>query len=58
MSVILIIFMKGVIVRTQVRMFGINEENLTFVLYGSMAIYKILIIVFNAVPYVVLRFMV
>ena len=58
LSAFLIIFMRGFIARIHGKMFGVDKKSLDSILYGTMAVYKILIIFFNVVPYFVLKFLI
>lgn len=50
-SVILIILLKDFVYKIHAKLFGVNESNLSVVIYSYLGIYKLLIIVFNIVPY-------
>ena len=39
---------------TQAKMFGVPEDKLAVILYKCLAYYKILVIVFNVVPFIAL----
>lgn len=54
-SFLAIIFLRKFIVKTQGMWYKIEEDRLYSILYNTMIIYKILIIVFNIVPYIALR---
>ena len=45
------------ITRIHSRMFGVPKDQLPLTYYGYLALYKIVILVFNLVPYIALRIM-
>lgn len=51
---ILIMVLKDFVYRIHAKLFGINEGNLAVVIYGYLGAFKLLIIVFNIVPYIAL----
>jgi len=53
-----IIFAHDFIYRMHTRWFKISEEKFDAIHYSALAFYKITIIIFNVVPYLVLRFMI
>lgn len=55
LSAILIGVFKEVIFKIHGTFFGIPKDNLTTVTYGYLGAYKLLIIVFNLVPYIALQ---
>jgi hypothetical protein len=55
LSAILIVSLKPFIGKFHGRLFGLSEETLNPILYGYLGIYKVLIIVFNLVPYLALQ---
>jgi hypothetical protein len=54
-SFLLILLARDWIYRFQGKMFRLPEEKVASTWYKSLAFYKILIIVFNVVPYIALR---
>lgn len=56
-SVVLILLMRKIICRMHSRMFGISEEAISIVLYSWLGLYKVMIWVFNIVPFVALIIM-
>ncbi len=57
LSVVILICCKASILRMHSRLFDIEEADLNRMYLGYLAHYKILILVFNLVPYLVLRLM-
>ncbi len=53
-SVVMSIVMKNFMVSVQKKLFDIETESLKLSLYDFLGLYKILIIVFNLVPYIAL----
>jgi len=49
---VLTMLMRKVGCKIHGKMFGITEENVSIILYGWLGLYKIMILVFNIVPYV------
>ncbi len=56
-NAVLILLMRKIICRMHGRMFGISEENISIVLYSWLGLYKVVILVFSIVPFVVLIIM-
>ncbi|MFK5975950.1 MAG: hypothetical protein QM493_05540 [Sulfurovum sp.] len=54
---ILIMVLKDFIYKIHAKLFGINEANLAVVIYGYLGMFKIMVIIFNIVPYVALVMM-
>ena len=54
LSTIMIVLMKRTLQKYHARLFNIREQNVTLIAYGYLGIYKVLLIVFNIVPYVAL----
>jgi len=52
LSSILIMLLKGIMCIMHGKLFGIKEDKVAIVSYGYLGIYKVLVIVFNIVPYV------
>lgn len=51
-SAVLTIMFKGFVCRMHGMIFGIDKEKVPMVLYGYLGLYRIIILVFNIVPYV------
>ncbi len=56
-STVMLLSLKGWIVRTHQKLFNIEESELHKIYFYFLAFYKILIIVFNLVPYIALKIM-
>jgi len=54
LSFFLVMPLKKVACRVHAKLFGITEQNVAVAVYAYMGIYKILVIVFNIVPYIAL----
>jgi hypothetical protein len=54
-SSLMILALRGWVYRLHARMFRLSEEKVASANYKFIAIYKILIIIFNVVPYIALR---
>ncbi len=50
-----LLFLRDFVVGIHSKLFKVPEKTVSTALYTSMIFYKILIIVFNAIPYIVLR---
>jgi hypothetical protein len=48
---------RGLIHRIHGKMFGLNENTINTMLYGFLALYKIIFIVFVFIPWIVLTIM-
>lgn len=46
--------LKSLMFKMHTKMFGVTEEQVSMIAYGYLAMYKVLVIVFNIVPYVAL----
>ncbi len=57
LSSILVMTFKGVIEKIHGKMFGIDKNNISAIVYGYLGLFKVLIIVFNIGPYVALVLM-
>ena len=57
-STIMLIIMRGWIVSIHAKMTGVSEAELPRLYFEYLGNYKILIIIFNLVPYIALRVMV
>jgi len=55
-STIMLTVFKSVVIRTHQQLTGLEADKLKPAYFHYLAFYKILIIVFNLVPYLVLRF--
>jgi len=55
LSFFLIMPLKKVMCRVHAKLFGIPEQSVATAAYAYMGIYKILVIVFNIVPYIALE---
>ena len=51
---VLIMLLKNIMCRTHAKLFGITEANVAVAGYVYLGAYKILVIVFNIVPYIAL----
>ena len=54
LTAILAIALRGFVGRLHGRLFGIEEEKVAVVTYGYLGAYRLLILVFNLVPYLAL----
>lgn len=54
LSALLIMSFRKIICTLHSNLFGINEEKISIILYAYLGIYKIILIVFNIVPYLAL----
>lgn len=54
LSSVLAMALKGTMRRTHSRLFGIKEEEVSLVAYGYLGVYRLLVLVFNIVPYIAL----
>ena len=52
LSSVLIILLKNVTCKMDGKLFGRKEESVALVAYGYLGIYKVLILIFNIVPYI------
>ena len=57
-STIMLLFMRGWIIKIHAKMTGVSEAELPRIYLEFLGNYKMLIIVFNVVPYIALRIMV
>ena len=57
LSSILIIALKGIVGKMHGKLFGIEADTVATISYGYLGMYKVLVIVFNIVPYVSLLLM-
>jgi hypothetical protein len=57
LSTIMLVACKGFVVRTHQKFFKLSEEDLNRAYFQYLAQFKILVIVFNIVPYLALRIM-
>ena len=57
LSSILIMMLKGIVCKMHGKLFGIEEDKVAIISYGYLGMYKVLVIVFNIVPYVSLLLM-
>lgn len=53
-SSVLVMIFKRVLYRAHSKMFRIPEENVAAITYGYLGAYRLLVIVFNIVPYIAL----
>ena len=56
-NAVLIILMRKILCKTHGKLFGISEENISIITYSWLGLYKIMILVFNIVPFVTLIIM-
>ena len=56
-STVMLMAMKDFVARLHGKMFGLSKEQIGTVVYAYLGVYKLLIIVFNLVPFLVLHFM-
>ena len=54
-SSVLIMILKRFLQKTHSRLFGISEQSVALMAYGYLGIFKIIVIVFNIVPFVALH---
>ncbi len=54
LSSVLIMLLKNVMCRTHAKLFGITEASVAMAGYCYLGAYKILVLVFNIVPYIAL----
>lgn len=57
LSAVLIMILRGFICKMHGKMFGINEDKISVILYSYLGVYKIFVITFNIVPYIALAIM-
>ena len=55
LSFILIMALKNVMCKMHGKMFGLKDDQVGMVAYGYLGMFKILVIVFNIVPYIALQ---
>ena len=58
LSTIMIILMKNIIYKTHGKMFDLSKESINNIMYAYLGFFKIIFIVFNLVPYIVLSIIV
>ena len=51
-SVLLIMLLKNFVAKMHSKLFGIKQDQVAIVAYSYLGIFKVLIIVFNIVPYI------
>ena len=56
LSSVLIMVLKNVVCRMHGKLFGLKEDQVAMVAYGYLGLFKVLVIVFNIVPYIALQF--
>jgi hypothetical protein len=54
---LLVIALKKIIIKKHSKIFGVKEEDIPTVIYGYLGVYRLLIVVFNLVPYIALLIM-
>ena len=54
LSSVLVMALRKVMCRSHARLFGIREEHVALAAYGYLGAYRLLVLVFNIVPYVAL----
>lgn len=54
-STIILVLMKGQISSIHSKLFGVNQEDLSSIYFQYLGNYKLVIIVFNLVPYIALK---
>ena len=52
LSSVLVMVLKNFICTMHGKLFGIKEDNVATVVYGYLGMFKVLVIVFNLVPYI------
>jgi len=57
LSVVCVTLIKGPVMNIHSKIFGIDKDELPFMYFEYLGQYKILIIVFNIVPYIALKIM-
>ncbi|CAA6824812.1 MAG: Unknown protein [uncultured Sulfurovum sp.] len=58
MTTLAIMFLREPIIKIHAELFNLNKEDLSRAYFNYVALYKILIIVFNLVPYIALKIIV
>lgn len=53
-SSITVMLLKDMMSRMHTKMFGVNKEQVRITAYGYIGMFKVLVIVFNIVPYIAL----
>ena len=54
LSSVLIMMLKRIVCRMHGKLFGVGEDKVAIICYSYLGVYKVLIIVFNIVPYIAL----
>ena len=54
LTTISVILLRNFMIRLHTSLFGISKEQFAFAVYGYLGMYKIIVIVFNIVPYIAL----
>ncbi len=52
LSSVITMILKNVTCKKHGKLFGIKEESVALVAYGYLGMYKVLVLVFNIVPYI------
>jgi hypothetical protein len=52
LSSVLVMVLKNILCRMHARVFGIKEDEVALVTYGYLGAYRLLVLVFNIVPYI------
>ena len=52
LSSVLMVILKNVVCKMHGQLFGIREESVALVAYGYLGLYRVLVLVFNIVPFV------
>ena len=52
LSSVITMILKNVMCKMHGKLFGIKEESVALVAYGYLGMYKVLVLVFNIVPYI------
>ena len=55
LSAVLVMSLKGVMARTHAKLFGITEKDVSLAVYRFLGDFKLLVFVFNIVPFVSLH---
>jgi membrane protein YdbS with pleckstrin-like domain len=56
LSSVLVMVLRNTMCRAHAKLFGIKEDEVALVAYGYLGVYRLLVLVFNIVPYVSLQF--
>lgn len=57
LSSVFVMVLRNIMCKMHGKLFGIKEDNVAIVAYGYLGMFKVLVIVFNLVPYISLQLM-